>query len=139
MQRRGIHVDFLFCNLAGDEHERTVVAVAQALSEEWSFGSPPKLYVADFQAVARNIVEEVAGRYNQVVLKRQFYRPRRAACGETRLHGALHRRSPRPGFLSDPSEPAHHRGCCLRLPILRPLLTYEKEEVLNLCRSIGGS
>ena len=39
MQKRGIEVDYLFCNLAGSAYEKSVVALAKFLTDEWSYGS----------------------------------------------------------------------------------------------------
>ena len=48
MLKRGVELDYVFCNLAGDAYERSVVQVGKVLAERWSYGSRPRLHVIDF-------------------------------------------------------------------------------------------
>src|SRR5215208_3972896 len=43
--KRGVALDYVFCNLGGDAYERAVVQVAKAVADDWSYGTQPKLYV----------------------------------------------------------------------------------------------
>ena len=42
MMRRGLAVDFLFCNLAGAAYERQVLQVAKVLTDLWPAGARPR-------------------------------------------------------------------------------------------------
>src|SRR5690606_33970450 len=48
MLKRGIALDYVFCNLGSDAYERAVVQVAKVLADDWSYGSRPRLHVLDF-------------------------------------------------------------------------------------------
>src|SRR5690606_3634390 len=45
MLKRGVELDYLFCNLGGDAYERAVVQVTKAIADDWSYGSQPRLFV----------------------------------------------------------------------------------------------
>jgi thiamine biosynthesis protein ThiI len=74
MLKRGIELDYVFCNLGGDAYERAVVQVAKALADDWSYGSHPKLHVVDFAEPLKELRANARPSYWQVVLKRLMYR-----------------------------------------------------------------
>ena len=74
MLKRGVALDYVFCNLGGEAYERAVVSVAKILADAWSFGDRPKIHIIDFDAVVANLKDVVTPRYWQVVLKRVMYR-----------------------------------------------------------------
>ncbi|NIR43492.1 MAG: tRNA 4-thiouridine(8) synthase ThiI, partial [Gemmatimonadetes bacterium] len=45
MLKRGIALDYVFCNLGGEAYERAVVSVAKILADEWSYGERPRMHV----------------------------------------------------------------------------------------------
>ena len=46
--RRGVALDYVFCNIGGDAYERAVVQVGKAIADDWSYGTRPHLHVIDF-------------------------------------------------------------------------------------------
>ncbi|HZD04947.1 MAG TPA: THUMP domain-containing protein, partial [Longimicrobiales bacterium] len=68
MLKRGIRLEYVFCNLAGAAYERSVAMVARILAEEWSHGDRPVLHVLDFTDTVEALRQSVTPRYWQVVL-----------------------------------------------------------------------
>ena len=136
MLKRGIALDYVFCNLGGDAYERAVVQVAKALADEWSYGTHPRLHVVDFAEPLRELRAKVRQSYWQVVLKRLMYR---AAAILGQQHGALAIVTGEAvGQVS--SQTLHNLRSiepASALPVLRPLLGFDKEEIIARARSIG--
>ena len=136
MLKRGIALDYVFCNLSGEAYERAVVSVAKILADEWSFGYSPRIHVVDFIEPVEELKRAVKSRYWQVVLKRLMYR-----VGETiALEGGREAvvtgeavgqvSSQTLGNLRAIDEVA-------TLPVFRPLLGYDKVEIIRLAERIG--
>ena len=136
MLKRGIALDYVFCNLSGEAYERAVVSVAKILADEWSFGYSPRIHVVDFIEPVEELKRAVKPKYWQVVLKRLMYR-----VGETiALEGGREAvvtgeavgqvSSQTLGNLRAIDEVA-------TLPVFRPLLGYDKVEIIRLAERIG--
>ncbi|MGQ0562958.1 MAG: tRNA uracil 4-sulfurtransferase ThiI [Gemmatimonadota bacterium] len=136
MLKRGIALDYVFCNLGGDAYERAVVQVTKALADDWSYGMQPKLYVVDFDEPVRDLKEKARDSYWQVVLKRLMYRAASkigdAGGADAIITGEA------VGQVSSQTlpnlraiEPASS------LPVFRPLLGFDKEEIIARARTIG--
>lgn len=136
MMKRGVQLDFLFCNLAGESYEKSVLALAKYLTEEWAFGMDPRFYSVDMTAVADEIRKKVKPSHAQIILKRAFYRigeevaaMRDAAAlltgeclGQVSSQTLLNLRA------------IEHIAT---MPILRPLLGFDKDEIITYSRHIG--
>jgi thiamine biosynthesis protein ThiI len=134
--RRGISLDYVFCNLGGAAYKRMVIEVSKVLADRWSYGTHPRLHVLEFEPVVRAMRERAKPAYLQVVLKRLMYRAaseiavRRGAeailtgesVGQVSSQTLVNLRA-----IEDASD---H-------PILRPLLGFHKEEILIRAREIG--
>ncbi|MGH7504374.1 MAG: tRNA uracil 4-sulfurtransferase ThiI [Longimicrobiales bacterium] len=136
MLKRGIELDYVFCNLGGDAYERAVVQVAKVLADEWSYGTRPRLHVIDFGDVVRELRASVRQSYWQVVLKRLMYRT--ASRIAEQLDSAAIITGEAVGQVSSQTllnlraiEPAADR------PVFRPLLGFDKEEIIERARRIG--
>jgi thiamine biosynthesis protein ThiI len=136
MLKRGIDLDYIFCNLGGDAYERAVVQVAKALADGWSFGARPRLYVVDFAEPLRELRARVRQSYWQVVLKRLMYRAAASVGTDLGVHAIITGEAV--GQVSSQTlsnlaaiEPAS------TLPVFRPLLGFDKEEIIARARTIG--
>ena len=85
MQRRGVALDPVFCNLGGASHLRGAARVAKVLADRWSYGERPVLHAIDFEPVAAAIRAHTEARFWQVLLKRSMLR---AAAAEVRARPA---------------------------------------------------
>lgn len=136
MLRRGVVLDYVFCNLGGEAYKRLVVEVAKALADRWSYGTRPTLYVLHFGPVVEELKERVRPSLHQLVLKRQMYRAAaRVASGLSadaivtgEAVGQVSSQTLRNlRALEDASS----------LPVLRPLVGMDKEEIIARSRTIG--
>ena len=136
MLKRGIALDYVFCNLSGEAYERAVVSVAKILADEWSFGYSPKIHVVDFVEPVEELKRAVQPKYWQVVLKRLMYRVGEAIALEGGREAVVTGEavgqvsSQTLGNLRAIDEVA-------TLPVFRPLLGYDKVEIIRLAERIG--
>jgi thiamine biosynthesis protein ThiI len=136
MQRRGVALDYVFCNLGGVTHLAGVARVAAVLARHWSYGSRPLLHALDFAPISEAIRKHAKARYWQVILKRLMLR---AAEAVARRHRALaivtgdavgQVSSQTLTNLAVVSRATH-------LPILRPLVGSNKDEIIATATRIG--
>src|SRR5690606_26753614 len=69
LMKRGVALDFVFFNLAGQHYERSVLCVVRALCQQWAYGDKPVIHMIDFNPMQNLIRREVRGSFAQVVLK----------------------------------------------------------------------
>lgn len=137
IQRRGASVDYLFCNLGGAAYRRMVVEVAKVLSDRWSYGLDPRLHVVDFTGVVDRMEEEVRSSYLQVVLKRLMYGAAARVASETGASAIVTGEAI--GQVSSQTL-VNLRAideAAGELPVLRPLVGFDKEEIVEEARRIG--
>ena len=136
MLKRGIALDYLFCNLGGDAYERAVVQVTKALADEWSYGTQPRLYVIDFDEPLRELRAQTRANYWQLILKRLMYRAAslvaQAIGAEAIITGEA------VGQVSSQTLPNLRAiDSAASVPVFRPLLGFDKEEIIARARQIG--
>ena len=134
--RRGIHLDYVFCNLGGSAYERMVVEVAKVLADRWSYGTRPRLHVLEFGPVVEAMRARAKPAYLQVVLKRMMYRAAARVAEGTGAEALVTGESV--GQVSSQTL-SNLRAIenASPLPVLRPLLGFHKEEILERARHIG--
>ena len=134
--RRGVGNDYVFCNLGGATHENMVTRIAHRLARDWAHGDRPRLFVVDFLPVVADLRERLAGEVWQVVLKRLMYRAgegvaRRIGAQALVTGEALSQVSSQTLSNLNSIDPASG------LPVLRPLIGFDKTEIMTLARRIG--
>jgi tRNA uracil 4-sulfurtransferase len=136
MLKRGVALDYVFCNLGGDAYERAVVQVAKVLSDDWSYGTRPQLHAIDFGDVLRDLREKARQSYWQVVLKRLMYRAAAQVAAECNAEAIVTGEAI--GQVSSQTL-TNLRSIeeISPLPVLRPLLGADKEEIIERARVIG--
>ena len=137
MLKRGVELDYLFCNLGGAAHRLGVLKVMKVVADLWSYGYKPRLYEIDFQPVAAEIREKTRSQNWQIILKRQM----------VRAAALLARRLRRLGIVTGEaigqvsSQTLQNLGVISQvspeIPVLRPLLGFNKEEILAIARRAG--
>lgn len=136
MLRRGVRLDYLFCNLGGRAHELGALRVAKVLAERWSYGDFPHLHAIDFAAVAGEIRAKTKTRYWQIILKRQMLRAAEVIAAQRHadalvLGDAVGQVSSQ--TLSNLAVISHATA----MAILRPLVGANKDEIIRLAERIG--
>jgi thiamine biosynthesis protein ThiI len=138
--KRGVALDYVFCNLGGAVHQLGVLRVMKVIADRWSYGTRPRLHAIDFQPLAESIQADTHPRYWQVLLKRMMLRAAEAVA-----------RAPRAGrpaaaivtgdALGQVSSQTLANlaaiGSATSLPLLRPLVGLNKEEILVVAKRIG--
>ena len=134
--RRGVSLDYVFCNLAGDAYERTVASVAKVLADEWSYGDRPRLHVVDFGDVMGDLRACAEPRYWQVVLKRLMYRAAESVAGELKAEAIVTGEAI--GQVSSQTlGNLRAIDAVTTLPVFRPLLGFDKAWIIELAEQIG--
>jgi thiamine biosynthesis protein ThiI len=134
--KRGVALDYVFCNIGGDAYERAVVHVGKAIADDWSYGSTPYLHVVDFADVLTDLRATTRGAYWQLVLKRLMYR---AACmvAAERDADAIVTGEAVGQVSSQTLVNLRAIQANTTLPVLRPLIGFDKEEIIERARHIG--
>jgi tRNA uracil 4-sulfurtransferase len=136
MLKRGVAQDYVFCNLGGDAYERAVVQVAKVLADDWSYGTRPRLHVVDFAGPLQALRENAQERYWQVVLKRLMYRAGSLVGGALGADAMVTGEAV--GQVSSQTLP-NLRAIepAADLPVFRPLIGFDKDEIIARARAIG--
>lgn len=136
MLKRGISLDYIFCNLGGDAYERAVVQVTKVLADDWSYGTQPRLYVIDFEETLRELRARTRENYWQLVLKRLMYRAA-AQVGQSIRADAIITGEAVGQVSSQTLANLRAIDSASSLPVFRPLLGFDKEEIIERARRIG--
>jgi tRNA uracil 4-sulfurtransferase len=136
MLRRGVALDYVFCNLGGPTHLQGVVRVAKVLADRWSYGDRPRLHALDFEPVAEAIRAHAERRYWQVLLKRAMLRAA-AAVGRERHVPAIVTGDAVGQVSSQTLQNLTVVSRATTHAILRPLVGCNKDEIIELARRIG--
>ena len=137
MLRRGVALDYVFCNLGGEAHRRMVLEVAKLLADRWSYGTDPIVYTVDFEPVVEELKREVRPALLQVALKRQMYRVANRIAGVRKADAIVTGEAV--GQVSSQTL-ANLRAidAASRRPVLRPLVGMDKEDIIAMSRTIGS-
>ncbi len=136
LMKRGVALDYVFCNLGGRTHQLETLRVMKVIADEWAHGMRPKFHAVEFEDVTAEIQEKTAMRLWQVILKRMMYRVADAIAAE--VGGLAVVTGEAVGQVS--SQTLQNLAVIERvtpLPILRPLVGDNKQEIIALSRHIG--
>jgi thiamine biosynthesis protein ThiI len=134
--RRGVRVDYAFCNLGGETHQQGVLRVAKVLADQWSYGDEPRLHSIDFGVIAEELRARTRARYWQVLLKRLMVRAAAILVEERRASAIITGEAV--GQVSSQTLP--NLAVISRATeetILRPLVGSNKDEIIDAAHLIG--
>jgi len=134
--RRGISLDYVFCNLGGATHRLGTLRVTQVLADRWSYGDRPRFHTVDFRPVVEDIQARTRARYWQVLLKRQMLRTAERVAGATDAAAIVTGESigqVSSQTLTNLATISQATGTLL----LRPLVGSNKEDIIETSREIG--
>ncbi len=136
MLRRGMALDYVFCNLGGQVYERQAIQVVKALTDRWETGLRPRLNVIDFGPVIDDLKAKAKPTLWQIVLKRLMYRAAGQIAGWTKADALITGEAL--GQVSSQT-PSNLRSIesASDLPVLRPLIGFEKTDIVHDARRIG--
>lgn len=136
MLRRGVALDYVFCNLGGRPHQLEALSIAKRLSDLWQAGTRPRFHAIDFDPVSREIQRSITTRYWQVVLKRMMLRA--AAAVAERIGGLAIVTGDAIGQVS--SQTLQNLAVISQatdVPILRPLVGDNKDDIIEESKRVG--
>jgi thiamine biosynthesis protein ThiI len=134
--KRGVRLDYLFCNLGGSSHREGVLKVMKSVAERWSHGYRPKLIAVDLQPIVERLQADTDPRYWQVLLKRLMLHAANAVARQTRAEALVTGEAV--GQVSSQTlRNLRAISEVAELPILRPLVGADKDEIVALARRIG--
>lgn len=135
MQKRGVELSFVFCNVGGAAYERSVLKVAKNLVEKWSYGTNPLIHVIDFAPLVDSLRRHVRPAYVQVVLKRLFYRAAAMVANAWQAEAIITGEAI--GQVS--SQTLRNLRAIEEIalyPVMRPLIAFDKDEIMQYCKKI---
>lgn len=137
LQKRGVEVDYVFFSIASEAYERAVIRAAKNLSDRWGHGYASKLYIVDFKPIVAALKSSVDPRFVQIILKRLFCRTAEHLAES--IHAVALVTGEALGQVSSQTL-VNLRAIedAVSIPILRPLLTYEKLDIIEVSRQIGS-
>ena len=136
MMRRGLSLDYLFFNLGGRVHEIGTLRVLTKLWRRWGHGDRPRFVTIDLRPVVEQMSESVRPFYWQVLLKRLMVRAAGRVAADLGLKALVTGECL--GQVS--SQTLANLAAIDRassLPILRPLIGADKENIVQRARDIG--
>lgn len=136
LQKRGVALDYVFCNLGGRAHQLGTLRVMKHIADHWSYGVRPHLHALEFEEITQELQRVCAPRYWQVLLKRLMVRAATVVATEREASAIV--TGEVIGQVS--SQTLQNLAVISRateLPILRPLVGSNKDEILRTARQIG--
>jgi thiamine biosynthesis protein ThiI len=134
--RRGVRLEYVFCNLGGRTHELGALRVMKWIAETWSYGDRPRLHSLDFAPVVQELKGRSEPRYWQILLKREMVRAAEQVARAVRAQAIVTGEAL--GQVS--SQTLTNLAVITQataLPILRPLVGFHKNEIIALATQIG--
>lgn len=134
--RRGARTHFCFFNLGGDRHETGVRQTAYYLWQSYASSHPLKFISIDFAPVVEEILKHVDNGLMGVVLKRQMLRT--AQIVARRINASALVTGEALGQVS--SQTLSNLAVideAIESLVLRPLITMDKQEIINIAEQIG--
>lgn len=136
LMKRGADVEFVFCNLGGSAYERLVLQVVKVLCHLWAAGLRPHLHVVDFEGILAEIRGNTRTRFWQIILKRMMYQVANRIAAETGAQAIVTGEAL--GQVSSQTlSNLHTIDAASKLPVLRPLIGFDKRDIMVLARHVG--
>jgi len=135
MMRRGAHVDVFYCNLGGTLALRLVLEVVRVLLS-WSYGYNARVVVADCGPLARAIRRGVRQELWNIAFKRALYLAAVEVARTVKAIALVTGESL--GQVSSQTLQALAAvESGINMPVLRPLIGMDKDEIVKLAQRVG--
>jgi thiamine biosynthesis protein ThiI len=135
--RRGVALEYVFCNLGGATHQMGMLRVAKVLADDWSYGAQPQLHSIDFEPIVAELRARTTKRYWQILLKRLMLRAA-ARVAETCRAEAIVTGDAVGQVSSQTLRNLRAISGATDRMILRPLVGSNKQEIIEQARRIGS-
>lgn len=134
--KRGSKVHYCFFNLGGPAHEIGVKQVAHYLWNKYGSSAKVRFISVDFEPVVAEILEKVDDGQMGVVLKRMFMRAAGMIAHKLNIEALVTGEALGQVSSQTLTNLRHIDGVTDTL-ILRPLINWDKEEIIKVAREIG--
>jgi thiamine biosynthesis protein ThiI len=134
--RRGVSLDYVFCNLGGATHHLGTLRVMKVIADQWSYGDRPRFHTVEFGPLVEELQTHTSPRYWQILLKRLMLHAAERVASRVRAAAIVTGESV--GQVS--SQTLQNLAVISQatsVPILRPLVGMNKEEIIGIARRIG--
>ncbi len=135
--RRGCKTHFLFFNLGGKAHEIGVKQVALSLWQKYGSAARVKFVTVPFEEVVGEILQNVHHTQMGVVLKRMMMRAGERVANRMKLHALVTGESVAQVSSQTLPNLALIDSSTSKL-VLRPLITMDKQDIIDITRQIGA-
>ncbi len=136
LMRRGVLCELLVCDLGGCGQVGEALSVARALALRWAAGLAVRAHVVDLAPAVAVLRERVEPRLRQLLLKRAMYRAG-AALAEVVGAEALVTGESVGQVSTQTLRNLAVSEAAVDLPVLRPLVGTDKDEIMARARDIG--
>ncbi|GLR75529.1 tRNA uracil 4-sulfurtransferase ThiI [Aliivibrio sifiae] len=134
--KRGSKVHYMFFNLGGPAHEIGVKQVSHFLWKKYGSSAKVKFIAVDFEPVVAEILEKVDDGQMGVILKRMFMRAGGMVAEKLGIQGLVTGEAL--GQVSSQTlTNLRHIDNVTDTLILRPLINWDKEDIIDVARQIG--
>jgi thiamine biosynthesis protein ThiI len=136
MIKKGARTHYCFFNLGGSAHEVGVKQVSYYLWNKFAASHKIKFFAVDFEPVVAEILDKVDNGHMGVVLKRMMIRAATKIAAKGKIQALVTGESL--GQVS--SQTLTNLNVINRVTdtlILRPLAAYDKQDIINIARTIG--
>ncbi|KLV11087.1 tRNA uracil 4-sulfurtransferase ThiI [Photobacterium ganghwense] len=134
--KRGSKVHYCFFNLGGPAHEIGVKQVSNFLWKKYGSSAKVRFIAIDFEPVVAEILENIADGQMGVVLKRMFMRAAGMVAERFGIQALVTGEALGQVSSQTLTNLRHIDGVTDTL-ILRPLINWDKEDIINVARDIG--
>lgn len=134
--RRGVSLDYAFCNLGGTTHKLGTLRVTKVLADRWSYGDRSRFHTVEFGPIVEEIQARTLQRYWQILLKRSMMRVGERIARDVDAAALITGESV--GQVS--SQTLQNLAVISQstsAPILQPLAGSNKDEIIETARRIG--
>lgn len=135
--KRGVRIDFLHFFMGSPSATRLALTVAKTLTYNWFYGHNPRFYVIDLTQALDYIRSSIRWEFRQVVLRTLMYYLASRVAGRNYDAVVTGESIGQTSSQTLANLSAAQVVSNLQLPILRPLVGLDKDEIVGLARRIG--
>ncbi|MGP6293882.1 THUMP domain-containing protein [Caldiplasma sukawensis] len=135
MARRGSPVDLIFCSLSPPYDVKNFLEVSEKLIEKWFHGYDPTIYIIDLSRLIEDFVFKGKLKYGNVSFKKLLYNIGERIAKKSDAYGIITGESS--GQVSSQTpENIFQLSKGMNYPVIRPLIGFDKDEIIDLSRKI---
>lgn len=136
VMKRGCPTDLIFISLAPPIDTIDFLNAASSLIKNWSHGYDPRIHIIDGKRLVETLTDTERFKLTNVTYKRIIYFIAQEIAIKSKAHGIVTGESL--GQVSSQTpESLHATSHNLQVPMMRPLLGLDKDEIVDLARRIG--